>query len=114
MANEIMMAGPASSAATWPVITKMPAPMIAPMPSEVRPIGPSTRRSRPSSATISACSVSSDLVANSRLKNIDPSLLLSPSPQEEDGDTSQDQDQPRPGELRFDHQQVEHHRRTQE
>ena len=43
--KDIMIAGPAS----WrppPVITKIPAPMIAPMPRAVRPTGPSTRLSR--------------------------------------------------------------------
>ena len=35
------------AAATWPVRTKMPVPMMAPMPSEMRFHGPSTRR-RPS------------------------------------------------------------------
>ena len=36
-------AGPACAAAAWPVRTKMPVPMMAPMPSRVRSIGPSTR-----------------------------------------------------------------------
>ena len=31
--NESRIAGPANCAAAWPVITKIPAPMIAPMPS---------------------------------------------------------------------------------
>ena len=35
--------GPACAAAAWPVSTKMPVPMMAPMPSRVRSIGPSTR-----------------------------------------------------------------------
>jgi hypothetical protein len=39
------MAGPASLAAARPVMTKMPAPMMAPMPSEVSETGPSTRLS---------------------------------------------------------------------
>ena len=39
------MAGPAFAAAAWPVSTKMPVPMIAPMPSAMRFTGPSTRRS---------------------------------------------------------------------
>src|SRR5262245_11508425 len=68
MANEIRMPGPASLAATRPVITKIPAPMMAPMPSEVRPIGPRARRRR-LSPSASALRVSSDLVANSCRKN---------------------------------------------
>ena len=63
------MAGPASWAATRPVMTKMPAPMMAPMPSEVRAIGPRMRRRRFSPAA-SACSVSSDFLANSCFQNI--------------------------------------------
>ena len=58
-----MTAGPASAAAVRPVITKMPAPMIAPMPRDVRLIGPRIRRSR-FSPIISACNVSSDFFAN--------------------------------------------------
>ena len=42
---ESTMAGPAWAAAAWPVRTKMPVPMIAPIPSAVRSIGPSTRLS---------------------------------------------------------------------
>src|SRR5262245_8643909 len=64
-----MIAGPASMAATRPVMTKMPAPMIAPMPRDVSPTGPSTRRSR-FSPSASARSVASDFLANSCLKNI--------------------------------------------
>src|SRR5690242_20044846 len=41
--NDRMIAGPACSAAAWPVITKMPPPITAPMPSAVRPQGPSVR-----------------------------------------------------------------------
>jgi hypothetical protein len=70
------MLGPAPVAAISPVNTKMPAPMMAPMPSDVSPIGPSTRRSRLSSC-ISACSCSSDLVANSPLRAIGRSFRLS-------------------------------------
>ncbi len=32
MTNETVIAGPASSAAAWPVSTKMPAPIITPIP----------------------------------------------------------------------------------
>src|SRR5436309_3555225 len=41
--NESTTAGPAFCAATVPVSTKMPVPMIAPMPSAVRFTAPSTR-----------------------------------------------------------------------
>ena len=41
------IAGPACAAAAWPVSTKMPVPMIAPMPSDTRLAGPSTRFSPP-------------------------------------------------------------------
>ena len=41
--KEETMAGPAYCAAAWPVRTKMPAPMMAPMPSAVRLTGPSAR-----------------------------------------------------------------------
>src|SRR4051794_5459759 len=109
------MAGPASAAATRPVITKMPAPMMAPMPSEVRPTGPSTRRRR-FSPSASARRVSSDFLANSCWKSIDSSRSaglgagggrVPPAPQEIDRDARQDQDQARPGEHRADDQKVE-------
>src|SRR5688572_24983363 len=38
-------AGPACAAAAWPVSTKMPVPMMAPIPRSVRSTGPSTRLS---------------------------------------------------------------------
>ena len=50
-------------------MTKMPAPMMAPTPSEVRLIGPRMRRRRFSPAA-SACSVSSDFVANNCFQNM--------------------------------------------
>ncbi len=37
------MAGPALAEATWPVRTKMPAPMMAPTPRLIRLMGPSER-----------------------------------------------------------------------
>src|ERR1700746_775220 len=102
------MAGPASTAATRPVMTKMPAPMMAPMPSEVSPTGPSTRRRR-FSPRASAWRVASDFLANSCLKNmrnLDSGLRwhhrMPPAPQEVDRDAAQDQHQPRPGEDRPD------------
>ncbi len=52
------MAGPAYCAAARPVMTKMPAPMMAPTPSDVSEIGPSTRCRRCSPA-ISAKRISS-------------------------------------------------------
>jgi hypothetical protein len=58
-------AGPAWSAAAWPVRTKMPAPMMAPMPRVVRFSGPRDRFSE-CSPTSSACarSAATDLVAH--------------------------------------------------
>src|SRR5262245_53224877 len=67
--NDTMMAGPASMEATRPVMTKMPAPMMAPMPSEVRPTGPSTRRRR-FSPSASASNVLRLLRANIWRKNM--------------------------------------------
>src|SRR2546430_6481213 len=58
-------AGPAYSAATCPVMTKMPAPITAPMPSVTRLRGPSARTSACSPvASASARSVAMGLVAN--------------------------------------------------
>src|SRR5690348_9107040 len=44
MMNASTIAGPACSAAACPVITKMPPPITAPMPSAVSPHGPRVRR----------------------------------------------------------------------
>src|SRR2546425_8857610 len=58
-------AGPAYSAATCPVITKIPAPMTAPMPSVTRLRGPSARlRACSPAASASARRVAIGLVAN--------------------------------------------------
>ena len=54
---ESTSAGPANCAAAVPVITKMPAPMIAPTPSVVRLNGPSVRRS----VSVCASAVSSSI-----------------------------------------------------
>ena len=51
MTIEITSAGPAFIDAAVPVSTKMPVPMIAPMPSAVRFHGPSDRLSTPPSAS---------------------------------------------------------------
>nr|WP_254807326.1 hypothetical protein [Xanthomonas campestris] len=54
--NDSTIAGPAWSAAAWPVITKMPPPITAPMPRAVSPQGPSARcRPSPSAASWLAC-----------------------------------------------------------
>src|SRR2546425_5233774 len=59
-----LTAGPAFSAATCPVITKIPAPMTAPMPSVTRLRGPSARvRACSPVASASARSVAIGLVA---------------------------------------------------
>src|SRR5689334_22065091 len=52
--NERRIAGPAAVAATGPVRTKIPVPMMAPMPSVTRLIGPSARRRPPASPCASA------------------------------------------------------------
>src|SRR5690606_6456944 len=66
---EIMIAGPASSAAARPVTTKIPAPIIAPTPSDVSETGPSTRFSRCSPA-ISAASNSKLFRTHNCLRHI--------------------------------------------
>src|SRR5436190_278127 len=64
------MAGPACCAAASPVSTKMPVPMMAPMPSVTRLIGPRTRLSECSPLTAaSAFSCSIDFVAKIDMKN---------------------------------------------
>src|SRR5512140_851150 len=63
---ESMSAGPATLCAAAPVATKMPAPMIAPIPRLVSWTGPRTRRSR-FSPFISSRSMASGLRANSWL-----------------------------------------------
>ena len=63
MIIENTSAGPAFCEAAVPVRTKMPVPMIDPMPSAVRFHGPSDRRSRPRSA--SAWSSPNDFFVNS-------------------------------------------------
>src|SRR5437660_4625691 len=61
---ESTIAGPACCAAASPVSTKMPVPMMAPMPSVTRLRGPSTRLSECSPvAAASAFSCSIDFVA---------------------------------------------------
>src|SRR5438270_1407083 len=69
-AIEIGTAGPACSAAAWPVSTKMPAPMMAPMPSVIRFRGPSARLSWCSPAeSASARNVEMDLVAHKFMRD---------------------------------------------
>src|SRR5450755_3652190 len=59
-------AGPAWSAAAWPVSTKIPAPMMAPMPSVMRLTGPRERLSVFSPTSLaSLVSVERGLVARS-------------------------------------------------
>src|SRR5215471_10754443 len=63
-----MMAGPAYKAAAEPVSTKIPAPIMAPMPRVTRLIGPSARFSEFSPVSpASFINTSSDLVAKSGL-----------------------------------------------
>src|SRR5262249_24225034 len=69
-----MIAGPAYCAAADPVKTKMPAPMIAPIPKVTRLIGPSARfRLCSPDSPASFVSTSSDFVAN---KGLPMQLLL--------------------------------------
>ncbi len=56
MMNEIMIAGPANCAAARPVSTKMPVPMMQPMPSSTRLVAPSDRLSSPCSCSACICS----------------------------------------------------------
>src|SRR3954451_21617294 len=98
-------------------MTKIPAPIIAPMPSEVSPTGPSTRRSRPSSSAISLWSISIDLVAKSRL-NITVRgwgvlggwIQMRPehSPEKIHRHAQNYQNQARPSVIRFHDQEVHH------
>src|SRR5262249_54525818 len=53
--NDTMIAGPALAAAAWPVSTKMPAPMMAPIPSVTRLMAGRQRRSGTLSAAVGAC-----------------------------------------------------------
>src|ERR1051325_2972243 len=61
--NDRTMAGPAFFAAAVPVNTKMPAPMIAPMPSVVRFIAPSVRFKPCSESAASAFNEAMDFLA---------------------------------------------------
>src|SRR5262249_8362064 len=53
--NDTMIAGPALAAAAWPVSTKMPAPMMAAIPSVTRLMAERQRRSGTLSAAVGAC-----------------------------------------------------------
>src|SRR6266481_388713 len=71
---ESMIAGPAYNEAAEPVSTKIPAPMMAPIPRVTRFIGPSARfRLCSPVSPASFINVSSDLVAN---KGLPMQLLL--------------------------------------
>src|SRR5215210_2857193 len=73
--NDSMTAGPECSAAARPVRTKMPAPMMAPMPSMVRFRAPRARFSERSPvASASARSAVTDLVAH-RLIRRSPQVM---------------------------------------
>ena len=103
------MAGPASLAATRPVMTKMPAPMMAPTPSEVRPTGPRTRRSRFSpSASAGAFPATSWRRAVSRTwaSFLDERFEVgAASPEKIDGDARQHDQKAGPAEDGLDDQQ---------
>src|SRR5437870_12008646 len=67
---EIHTAGPAYCAAAWPVSTKMPAPMMAPMPRVIRLSGVSARFSWCSPASLaSARRVAMDFVAHKLMRD---------------------------------------------
>src|SRR6266513_2920435 len=69
-AIEMGTAGPAWSAAAWPVSTKMPAPMMAPMPSVIRLSGVSARFSWCSPASLaSARRLAMDFVAHKLMRD---------------------------------------------
>ena len=63
--NDKVIAGPAFTAAACPVSTKMPAPMIAPMPSETRLTAERVRLSGTPSWVVSACTSGSAASASS-------------------------------------------------
>src|SRR6201988_3568026 len=66
--NEMTIAGPANCAAACPVITKIPAPMMPPIPKVTRLIGPRARFRQCSPVSPdSLISVSTDFVANNGL-----------------------------------------------
>jgi len=69
--NERAIAGPAIVPAALPVRTKIPVPMITPIPITVRSIGPSARRSRRSGSSVSAIDCSTVFV-RSRFSGIVP------------------------------------------
>src|SRR5437763_6621389 len=62
--NDSTTAGPALAAAARPVSTKMPVPMMAPMPSSTRSVAVNVRL-RPCETSASARRSSTDLVENS-------------------------------------------------
>src|SRR3954468_20886469 len=66
--NERTIAGPAYCAAALPVRTKIPAPMMAPMPSVVRLSGP---RARLSPCVVSEASASSVVTGLRRISRLD-------------------------------------------
>ena len=68
MAKEIATAGPALDAATVPVSTKMPAPMMTPTPKTVRSSVPRLFFSRCSGSSVSAIDCSTDLVRKTSMK----------------------------------------------
>jgi hypothetical protein len=79
--NEITMAGPANWAAATPVSVKMPVPIMAPIPSVTRLIGPSERRSVCSPVAVaSAMIMLSGFLAKSWLAIRLPPRLVLPLP----------------------------------
>ena len=73
--KETTIAGPAAVAAAWPVRTKIPAPIIAPIPSVIKFTGPSARRRECSPLSFASSRITSKgLVASSALPMLFPPL----------------------------------------
>src|SRR3954471_8043026 len=106
---ESMIAGPAYCAAAAPVRTKMPAPMMAPIPNVTRFTGPKARfRLCSPTSLASRISMSRGLVANKlaihspKLLNCGNGFALGlPGPYEVNRDSEQHDDQPCHGILRL-------------
>src|SRR5687768_7131951 len=93
--NASTMAGPAYCAAALPVSTKIPVPMIAPMPSATRLTDPRVRlRVCVPSLDASACSSSIDLRVKRLIGRWVRGSAGGSLPEEVDGDTEKHNDKP--------------------
>ena len=68
--NDKVIAGPALAAAACPVRTKMPAPMMAPMPSATRLAADKVRLSGTPVCVVSACTSGSSASASSTASDL--------------------------------------------